>query len=286
MSNYVLTTLTDYSVEQMSLITSLEQRCKHFEGTHLRVGIENLRKNNGDHAFLCHDKDQLIGFLCWYTVDGIEGNINGMVHPDYRRQGVFRSLLERAKEDMKAQGIQTLRYRIPSDSQSGIDCVFHLKACFNSSEYTMELLDLTTKQQLYSDLFLRPSEPYDLEFMVKCSSQAFGDSEPWTREYFARTIEPHRFTYIALTNNEPVGMIRVNRLHVSTAVIHDFCVMPSHQGRGLGRDILVITVKQLLAEQCAHIRLGVVTNNKHALNLYQGVGFTIVSESQYYISPI
>ncbi|APB77023.1 ribosomal-protein-alanine N-acetyltransferase [Paenibacillus polymyxa] len=81
-------------------------------------------------------------------------------------------------------------------------------------------------------------------------------------------------------------MIRVNHVHMDTAVIHDFCVHPLYQGKGYGREILACLVKILLAKQYTKIRLGVVTQNERALNLYRSIGFEISAESHYYVSAI
>ncbi|UQZ32441.1 hypothetical protein C2I18_02055 [Paenibacillus sp. PK3_47] len=84
----------------------------------------------------------------------------------------------------------------------------------------------------------------------------------------------------------PVGLIRVNRISSNTAVIHDFCVLPTLQGQGLGRSILAAAVELLLAEPDLHIRLGVVTDNKQALKLYRSAGFAVTGEFLYYTGPV
>lgn len=273
--------------EQIDAIALLEQQCRQYEQVNLSAGIEHLAKENGDHALLCYYNEEMIGYLSWYTSDGIVANINGMVHPDYRRKGVFRSLLQRAKEDMKLQGVQKLSYRVLTGSQSGINCVQHLGAEFLKSEYTMRLSNLQIKKSpCYVGLHLRVMQPQDLEFIVTCSSQAFGDSEDWTREYFSRTNEASRRTYIAMIDGLSVGLIRINYLDRATANIHDFCILPSHQGKGIGLGVLVNTVKLLLEEKCTQIGLGVVTKNERALNLYRSVGFEITSKFQYYIGNL
>lgn len=40
----------------------------------------------------------------------------------------------------------------------------------------------------YPDVALYDERPEDFEFMVMCSSQAFGDAEAWTRDYFVHTL--------------------------------------------------------------------------------------------------
>lgn len=286
MPNYNIQAMTDYSKEQIDAVELLEKQCKQFEQIHLRVGIEHLIKDHGDYAYLCHDKERLIGFLSWYTSDGVEANINGMVHPDYRHRGVFRNLLRRAKKDMEPQGIQMLRYRVVSGSVSGEGFVLQIGASLNSSEYSMTYVDSPDKDDLHPSITLHPAETKDFEFMVSCFSEAFNENIVWTREYLTRTHEPSRTSFIAFRENVPVGFIRTNDLGNGTAVIHDFCVLPPFQGLGLGRGILVNTVNLQIANQRTHIRLGVVTDNENALNLYLRSGFEITTEFHYYVGEI
>jgi ribosomal protein S18 acetylase RimI-like enzyme len=286
MPKYELIAMKYDSKEQIDAIVILEQQCKQFEQINLNVGIEHLVKEDGDHALLCYHHERLIGLLSWYTSDGSAASINGMVHPDYRRQGVFRSLLQRAKEDMKPQQLRTLSIRVPAGSQSGFGFVQNMKASFQRSEYAMTLAHLLPSTARHTGLRLRTMQPQDFEFIVQCSSQSFGDSEEWTREYFTRTNEPSRMTYIAMLNSERVGIIRINHLNPATAIIHDFCILPTLQGKGMGREVLSKAVSMLLEEQRTHIRLGVVTENKRALNLYQSVGFEVTSEYQYYVDHL
>lgn len=283
MQGYQIIKMNDFSSQQIDQIRMLEQQCKIFDSSSLRVGVESLTAIDGDEAFLCKIEDQLIGFLSWYTSDGIEANINGMVHPEFRRQGVFRDLLQHAISEMQQlQGIQTCRIRVPANSQSGIDCIQHLGASFSTSEFAMTHKRVQDTRLGLEDVILRLAEEQDFEFMVQCSSQAFGDSESWTREYFTRTIDSARITYIAMDNMTPIGIIRVNCVDTNTAVIHDFCVLPAIQGRGYGREILARVVDLLLRQEYSQIRLGVVTQNKRALSLYQSTGFDVSAEFRYY----
>lgn len=278
--------MNDFSNYQINQIRMLERLCKIYDKSSLRVGIESLKEIDGDQAFLCQHVDQLIGFLSWYSSDGIEANINSMVHPEFRRSGIFRGLLKRATSEMQMHGILTCRFRIPSNSESGIDCIRHLGASFSSSEFSMTFKGIEDSKLCFTDVNLRVAEEQDLEFLIKCLSQAFGDLESWTRKYLSHTEEPSRITYIATDSLTPVGMIRVNYFHTNTAIIHDFCVLPAFQGRGYGREILSRVVKLLQSQEYSQIRLSVVTQNRRALNLYQSIGFDVSAESLYYVIPI
>ena len=292
MSQFDLIAMTYDSAEQIASILLLEEQCKKFDNINISAGIDHLSKKGGDHALLCYQAGELIGLLIWYTSDGIVANINGMVHPDYRRQGVFSRLLHRVKKEIQIQGLQTICYRVLSDSLSGRGYVQYLGATFSRSEYSMTLIPKIQNANTHdsddsegSDLYIRLEQTEDFEFLVSCLSLAFGDPESWTREYIARTNEPTRKTYIVWKNNRSVGLIRINFINQSTAIIHDFCVLPAHQGKGIGLEILSKTVSFLLDElRMAYIKLGVVTENTRALNLYHKAGFEVTCEYQYYVS--
>lgn len=84
--------MTYHSRQQAADITVLEQQCSHADSVQLSSDLEHLVKEDGDHALLCYRGDQLIGLLSWFATEGDYAQINAMVHPEYRREGVFRSL--------------------------------------------------------------------------------------------------------------------------------------------------------------------------------------------------
>lgn len=283
MADYLLTQLTGFSPEALDPIRELERICRETDGTDLRIGLDNLTADSSDRVYLYQTEGRLIGYFSWYSVDGIEANISAMVHPQRRRQGIFRALLEAAAKDMRKQGIQACRFKVPADSDAGQHTMEHLGTKFDKSQYAMEFQALHREELRNPNLVIRPETLEDFGFMVRCSTQAFGDSEEWTLRYFGNTREPHRHAYIGFDGAERVGMIRVKLLGSDTAVIHDFCVSPDIQGRGYGRDILMQTVRLLLSEGRTRIRLSVITENRSALELYRRIGFGIVSKSDYYI---
>lgn len=227
--------MTYHSKQQAADIKALEQQCSQADSIQLSSDLEHLVKEDGDHALLCYREDQLIGLLSWFAADSEYAQINAMVHPDYRRQGVFRSLVKRARADIEPLGVHLLSYKIPASSPTGLLAAQALGGDFDRSEYAMSYAGMNSASPLPSELILLPAAPEDFEFMVSCSSQAFGESEDDTRKYFTQTDEPERITYIAWTGSERIGLIRVNYINEDTAFIHNFCILPSHQGKGLAK---------------------------------------------------
>ncbi|WP_339311465.1 GNAT family N-acetyltransferase [Paenibacillus sp. FSL k6-2145] len=182
---------------------------------------------------------------------------------------------------MKPQGINQLSYRVPQGLSPGVLTAQSLGAIYDRAEYSMQLVNEVLSVVEPPELTLAVAEAEDMEFMVTCSSQAFGDSEDWTRNYFMQTNEPSRVTYIAWQDQQPVGLLRVNSINATTAFIHNFCILPAYQGQKLGRTALSILVDLLRKQSYTDIRLSVVTENKRALNLYRSVGFELNSEYHY-----
>jgi len=286
MSTYQVVPMIYDSKEQIDSIIILEQQCKQLDSIHLKADLDHISKQDGDHALLCYCEGKLVGLLSWYPSDGVTGNINAIVHPHHRRKGVFHSLLGRAVEDMKPQGITQLSYRVPQSLPSGLRTAQSLGAVHDRSEYSMQLMNMSFPAIEQVELTLSVAKPQDFEFMVSCSAQAFGDSEDWTRNYFTQTNEPSRVTYIAWRDELPIGLVRINSISETTAFIHNFCILPAYQGQKLGRQVLTLLVELLLKQKNTDIRLSVVTENERALSLYRSVGFEVNSEYQYFIGSL
>ncbi|WFR63811.1 GNAT family N-acetyltransferase [Paenibacillus amylolyticus] len=282
MSIYQVIPMVYDSKEQIDAIILLEQQCKQLDSVHLKADLDHISQKDGDHALLCYRDGDLAGLLSWYASDGVTGNINAIVHPHYRRQGVFTRLLKQAILDMKPQGINQLSYRVPQGLSPGVFTAQSLGAIYDRAEYSMQLVNQVVEVVETPELMLSVAEAKDMEFIVTCSSQAFGESEDWTRDYFMQTNEPSRVTYVAWQDQQPVGLIRVNSINATTAFIHNFCILPAYQGQRIGRTVLHILVNLLRKQHYTDIRLSVVTENERALNLYRSVGFEVNSEYHYF----
>src|SRR4051794_34748237 len=80
---------------ELAEIQQLAQICQEHEPLDLRLNWDGLAMRTGDRAsdLLYYRDDILIGF---FSIDGLgsdEPEGTGMVHPGYRRQGVFRALV-------------------------------------------------------------------------------------------------------------------------------------------------------------------------------------------------
>lgn len=84
--------------------------------------------------------------------------------------------------------------------------------------------------------------------------------------------------HIILLNDEPVGLLKINKTGDKTEVLQ-LQIDPAQQGKGLGKTILNDILKESSAEGKT-VSLSVLKTNK-AQNLYSGLGFKIVDEDEY-----
>lgn len=84
--------------------------------------------------------------------------------------------------------------------------------------------------------------------------------------------------HIILLNDEPAGLLKINRGDDKTEVLQ-LQIEPDQQGKGLGKMILTDILKEA-SKEGKTVELSVLKTNK-AQNLYAGLGFKITGEDEH-----
>lgn len=127
--------------DELAAIQKLVQLCNEHDGIDLKVNPDMLQSRPGKHTedFLCYQDELLVGFLGLYSFHGGEAEVSGMVHPDYRRAGIFRTLQEMSADECKKRSIPHQLFIVQRESASGKAFVESLGAEYSFSEYWMDL---------------------------------------------------------------------------------------------------------------------------------------------------
>lgn len=279
--------LTTYEMAELEQLTAL---CNAHENLCMRLDYNmlDLPSLPTDDLFLFYRHNALLGSLLLDRYHSDMKEVTGMVHPQFRRQGVFRTLLAAAGKECQSRGITRLLFICETTSSSGQAFLRHIGARREFAEHRMVLQNFQPRFQYDDRLVLREALRDDLDELAVILAADFGDSKESARQHLLRAFgRPNQRFYIATYGGEdvgcaePVGTLRVEETP-SEQGIFGFFVRPEYRGRGHGRQILeeaIATLRELSQKQ---IMLEVDTNNFTALNLYRSLGFVVERTYEYY----
>jgi ribosomal protein S18 acetylase RimI-like enzyme len=265
-------------------IKQLAQICDAHDGATLRFNWATLAARPADETndFFYYQDGALVGCLSLYTFGGGEAEASGMVHPEHRRRGIFRSLLAVASAELQRRGIPNLLFFCDARSDTGIAFLKALGAQYDHSEYRMDLAEPQAPPACDERLRVERAEKEDSAAVAHIIGLCFGAPEEEVLSGIAKTIDnPAHPHLIGRLDGVPIGALSMIAGEQKVGIF-GFGVLPEYRGRGYGRQILAQTIAYASATYQKPIFLEVVPENKGALGLYQSLGFQETSRYEYY----
>lgn len=272
------------TTQEINDIKGLQEICENAGGFQLKLNFDMLENRVGDRKedFFHYDPDsgKLVGFLGSYGF-GSKIELCGMVHPEFRRQGIFTYLLNSAINEVKKHHVSTILLNAPTDSQTAKAFLHSIPCTFSVAEYQMKWQP--TELTHDDSVLIRPSvSEDDWEAEIQLGITAFGESEEDARAFqqmISKESSDQRF--IIEVDGKIVGKMRVSKMN-GEAWIFGFAVFPELQGKGIGRKALTnVVIKQ--SQKGLPIFLEVEAENIHALKLYESCGFKSYHSQDYYL---
>ncbi len=269
--------------------TAIEQlitTCDNYEGLHMRLDAGLLRQKQSDEAndILYYEDGRLVGYL---NVEGWGSRVReltGMVHPEYRRRGMFSSLQAVAQEECRLRDVRKMILVCEHASQSGQAFVHAIGAQHEFSEHEMVLGTFRERGNVHEGLEIRQANKLDLDAIVSILATDSGDVESISRWITKLFDDPSSRFYMATLDEKPLGCLRLDFMSEQVG-IYAFEVRLGYRGRGYGRQILEEAIRSICAETQKRVMLDVETDNTNAIGLYQSCGFEIKTTYDYYNLP-
>lgn len=277
-------------------ISHLEMLVKEKDGVELKLeldykeGVRNhhegallVTRMNSEWLFTL--EGEALGYLGICQFGGHLAEINGMVHPEFRNQGVFNRLFELAMSELKRYGNRQVLLLSDESSESGTRFVRSKTSQLHHAEYEMYLSKERYRAANTDTLgvVLTKASNADKGEVAKQNAIYFGLEEHEVPELLPETEEARGMTiYLAQYKGQVIG-----KVHIETG--GDICgifglgVLPEYRGKGFGRAILALAVNIMIQNEAPTIMLQVEATNKTALSLYQSCGFEEQSTMQYYL---
>lgn len=278
-------------------IKGLQAICYKQQQTNLKLELDfkmqqkkNFIKNKIMTEFLYYENEVLIGYLglCNFGRDIVE--VSGMVHPKFRRRGIFKKLYLLAKEEWQKICPSEVLLLCDHTSLSGLGFIKSIGAEYASSEYQMYLNKKALPSASTYGIKLRLATKEDAAELNRQDAIYFGIApkevdDGSVKENVEETltlIEDSSASYIAELGGETIGKIRID-ITDNAGGIYGFGILPEFRGKGYGREALNCALDILKKKEVKDIFLEVATENKNALGLYESCGFEEVSVMDYYL---
>jgi GNAT superfamily N-acetyltransferase len=134
-----------------------------------------------------------------------------------------------------------------------------------------------------ADLSLPAHQEAVLAMVDAYSRDAMGNGKPLDQDIRAQLIpglrrHPTTLTFLAFVGDQPVGaavcFIGFSTFAAKPLInIHDFVVLPTSRGKGIGRQLLEAVETKAKELGCCKLTLEVMDKNHQAVRMYQAGGF-------------
>lgn len=274
------------SERQLQEVMELARICNTADRIELKLNKSMLEKRPEGAAndFLWYEEGKLAGFLALYHFVPKEAEVGGMVHPDFRRRGIFSTLTDAAVESAEEQGIPALLFVCPHESRPAQNFLKARQAAYSYSEFGMKLLEEQADEPLPPGLELRLGTSSERELMIRLDSLGFDSPEEDSVSLVDMILrnQGEDLPYIAYSDrNEAVGRINIH-IRDGNAHFFGFSVLPEHRRQGYGRKILLSAIRLAARQGLRSMTLEVACENGKALTLYHRCGFRETYVNDYY----
>ncbi|WP_372999966.1 GNAT family N-acetyltransferase [Lutispora sp.] len=240
------------------------------------------------YLFLLYEENKLVSFLFMFIPTREEAEISAYTLPDYRRRGYFKRLLSEAVEELKKYDIKDVLFVCENQSLSGRESISSLGVDYDFTEYYMKF-DKTTnvldKSNEFKTKFYLPDRS-DIKRLAYVSAQVFEESVEDEEEFITNCFNStNRKNYATVLEDQIIG-IGSGYFGYEEVAIYGLGILPKFQGKGYGRELILLIVKYLLENGHDNITIEVESKNTPAFNLYKSSGFIIETAFDYYRKPV
>lgn len=283
-------------------IQALEKLCRDHDGTALKLETEYKLSDGGTRDrkklagpiqdFMFYKDDQLVGYLGVLGFGGQAWEVSGMVHPAYRRQGIFSALYRMFLAERQRWSPQSTLLLCDRKSFAGRAFLKTTGAVLEHSEHEMYLATEAADVQSPPLIQLRKAKNSDAPEIARQNRIYFnfGPAEPSddnapSASYALMPEEEEKrgmTIYLADLDHETIGKVHIQK-GSDVWGIYGLGVLPEYRGRGYGRAILSQAVHLMKVQGAPAILLQVDAENDRALGLYLSCGFKVTSVMDYYL---
>lgn len=267
-------------------IRQVYMSCKEYDGLGGNISLDAALNFNKDinNIFLLYDDKKLISFIFMFIPTCHEAEISAFTLPEYRGRGYFRRLLLEAAKEINKYNIKSILFVCEGQSLSGKEMVKSLGVHHDFTEYFLRYNNLKNPFDMgYAyKIKLYTPEIKDLGSLSQISMLTFNESYEDAESMIKSSLNTKdRKAYAAVLEGRMIGMGFAS-FEKGEVSIHGLGILPEFQGRGFGKELLLLIMRDLLQNGYENITLEVDSNNLKAFELYKRNGFEVEVAYDYY----
>jgi mycothiol synthase len=273
--------------DQITLKLELDYKLSDAVNTTDKTGIRDINE------FMYYDGEQLIGYIgiCGFGGTSVPLEITGVVHPEYRRQGIFSKLHELVIAECRRRNAGSILVLCDKKSAPGQKFLEKVGAVYKYSEFEMYLHDESYEiiEEQLRGINFRKATNTDACEIAQQNTIYFGDRPEEENEDVSnrRILLPEdeerrgMTIYLVEKDDRIIGKVHLQLIN-GIGGIYGLGVLPENRGKGFGRAILLNAIEKLKDAKATKIMLQVSAENATALSLYKSCGFQETSVMDYF----
>ncbi len=272
--------------EEFALVRELQLMCNAHDGVNVKFNYDMMRRRdpgmNCDYCYYMSGK--LAGYLALDRF-GTKAELTSAVHPDFRRQGIFKRLYFAAISEAAIGPVDSLLLVGYRGSGAGSAAIASLGVSLKESEYCLRATIDELVQPKAGTMDLEPvsiTNEDQIETLSNLLQISFPNATWGSPSDIRKELSQEGYYYwFALKNGQRIGQIGA----ISTGdsgYIRGVGVLPELRGRGYGRRMLFSVLQKLIVLGNRHFELDVATENESALSVYTSCGFVVKTVYDYY----
>lgn len=263
-------------------LQTLYDACVHADQIKPRMYWDIVQSRHSDdyRDFLYFRGNTVVGYLGFFLFSDDDIEICAFVHPNFRNQHVFKQLLLIAADEMGQFRPRRIIFTIPHATMAmpAKNWLQRIGAEQLHTEFRMRLDKFYHTEVFHNDIEIRSATLDDASALASLDKACFNaDFETMVNRYQKILPEINRRVWVGCIDNKIIAKIHAN-IQPTGVTLHDFCVLPSFQGKHYGINLLQTTVYDLLEAGHNKISVDVLADNDRALRIYEYANF-IVTEA-------
>lgn len=278
---------TRLSKQELRNIRNLMQECAKVDKFQARL-YWNILKSRQIPEFddlLYFVEGKLVAYLALFVFKEDKAELNAIVHPEWRRRGLFSYLLEEAALELKRRKLPLCDFICHSTSEVALNIAKKYSAVYKYSECEMRAVSHPPLPNI-PEIEFRLAKLEDIQILAEIDSACFHTNVRRMVERFTENFEEQtRQVWIAAASGQYIGKAHIRFDDDNMAFIHDLGVLPTYQGKGYAKAMVIKLRENLKKEGYMQVALDVLKDNETAIKLYERCGFELIAEHQFWEFP-